>query len=182
MPPALRVEHPISQTAGITGGGHGRKTLAAGVIAVLLLLIALFGVLWFTLGRQNLAVRRADLYNSAVAEIQKLLCGMEEMPVTEGAPASRSLATEGLAQLIALQASLDSGALSGRANIDFEAFRAHATAYIAEKDVSVSNTAAIKALGVVTVQGAKLRDALIVDEVQARGNAQRAATTTPVAR
>jgi methyl-accepting chemotaxis protein len=174
------VANAQTRTTAIGSSAAGSTTLAAGVIAVLLLLIGLFGVLWFTLDRQNQAVRRADVYNSAVTEIQKLLRGVEEMTVTEGAPASRALATEGLNQLVAAQSSLDTGALAGRAHVDFDAFRAHAAAFIAEKDVSVSNTAAIKALGVVTTEGGKLRDALVRDEIQARAYARHAATLTRI--
>src|SRR5688572_447487 len=169
-----------TRTSTDNGTQSGSKTLAAGVISVLLLLIALFSVLWFTLDRQNQAVRRADLYNRAVAEIQKLLRGVEEIAVTEGAPASRSLATEGLNQLVAIQPSLDKGALDGRAGVDFATLRTRATAFIAEKNVSVSNTDAIKALGMVSAEGGKLRDALVLDEVQARASAQRAATLTRI--
>jgi methyl-accepting chemotaxis protein len=170
--PHMEQSNPHVRTA-------GGKTLAAGVIAVLLLLIGLFSVLWFTLDRQNQAVLRANLYNGAVMEIQKLLRGVEEMAVTEGAPGSRALATEGLNQLVAIQSSLDPGAFN-RAGVDFDGFRARTAAFIAEKDVSVSNTASIKALGIVTAEGGKLRDALVADEVKARANAQRSATLTRV--
>jgi len=156
----------------------GSKTLATGVIFVLVLLIGLFSGLWFTLDRQNQAVRRAEMYNGAVAEVLKFLRGVEEIAVTEGSDASRALATNGLNQLLALQSSLDKGALDSRAGIDIDALRKHAKAFIAEKDVSVSNTEAIKALGLVTTDGAKLRDALMRDEVEARANARRAATLT----
>ena len=180
MPEAPLTDHSQPQASADDTGATGSKTLAAGVIAVLALLIALFSVLWFTLDRQNQAVRRADLYNSAVTEIQKLLRGVEEMAVSEGATGSRALASEGLSQLVAIQSALDKGALEGKAGIDFETFRSRATAFIAEKDVSVSNTAAIKALGTVTTDGGKLRDALAADEVKARANAQQAATLTRI--
>ena len=177
------VSHPEATQVtlpGNTDSTAGGRTLAAGVIFVLLLLIALFSVLWFTLDRQNQAVRRAELYNGAVMEMQKLLRGVEEIAVTEGAPASRALASEGLNQLTAIQSALDANALDGDAGIDFDGFRARTTAFIAEKDVSVSNTAAVKMLGSLTAEGGKLRDALVRDEVQARANARRAATLTRI--
>ncbi len=158
----------------------GGRTLAAGVIFVLVLLIGLFGALWFTLDRQNQAVRRAETYNGAVTEVLKFLRGVEEIAVTEGSDASRALAANGLNQLLVLQSSLDKGAYDRNAGIDFNALRTHAKAFIAEKDVSVSNTAAIKALGLVTTDGGKLRDALMRDEVEARANARRAATLTRI--
>jgi hypothetical protein len=119
-------------------------TLLLGVTAVLLLLIALFGVLWITLDRQNQAVQREDLYGRAVIIMPSLLRPLDEMAAPEGSSASRSAVTEAFKRLIAVRPTLDQDAFNTRPGIIFNSLEQRTRAYIAENNISFSNTAAVK--------------------------------------
>jgi methyl-accepting chemotaxis protein len=148
----------------------GSITLGVSVVYFFLLITLFFG-LWFTLERQNRAAHRADNYASAVGVIQMLLRGLNEVAVTEGASASRTLATNALKELANMRSSLDEGALDRGGRGNFDDLQKRMAAFIAEKDVSPSNMEVMISLGRMSTEAGKLSDLLTSDAQQARSDA-----------
>jgi methyl-accepting chemotaxis protein len=168
---------PGAQSAALSSNLGGRATLATGIIYVLLLIVV-FVVVGATLARQNRAVRQADLYGNAVTVVQKLLRGVNEVAVTEGALSSRELATSALKELMALRSALDADTIEGRASINFADLQKRIEAFVADKDVSISNVEAMISLGKISTEAGRLSDALSADEAAARERAAQAARIT----
>lgn len=165
------------QLSAVSSSLGGRATLATGLVYVLLL-TSLFVVVGITLHRQNQAVERAHRHGDAVIQVQKLLRGVNEVAVTDGASSSRALARDALDRLVKMQSALESVVIEGETKFDFGDLQKRAAAFITEKDVSISNVDAMISLGKISTQAGKLSGALTRDEVAARAAVARAAMLT----
>ena len=172
------MDNAQGQPSTIAAAMGGSATLALGVVSLLLLLISLFGVLWFVLNQQNQAATRADHISRAVTQAHNLLRGVEDMVVADDQAAPRALATEALSKLSTMQSTLESLVVDGKQTIDFREVQTRATAFLGMKNVSVSNSEAMATLKQASTQVARLHEALMRDEVQSRSRAADAARLT----
>ena len=144
-----------SQTRNTLSRVGGGPTIAAGC-GFLVLQLFLFSLIWFTLRVQDTAAMRADAYGQASIALQQVLRGLNETVVTEGATASRTTATQAIANFVAQENGIDAPALGKASGVEWATLQGRVKQFLGTDKISASDVESMIALGKITGDAGKL--------------------------